>query len=605
MVNTELIKKLNNIHSYNKIKHRFNIESDTKLIKILFEIQKNTLTNIENLHYKSYRHIQNSARCILNILENNLIIDTKNIINEANEVLKIIDTINIDNIDDDILNIIKETERYLLKIIDKCNNTELEEVLKSLLILINTTTNINDIKTILNSNPMLLNIEGIFDSSFTYKILDEYIKSIYSKNNIKIRYYEKLFQYIFELNIKNKESLKEKINNKLDKSIELLKGIKTHNDKVEDLLKAKNIINGKIPRCIYKNDIKLDIDNLDFKTKPTIWDLSDKFIFTIDGDNATYFDDAISLEKLKDGNFILTVYVSDVNKFVLENDIVDKKAFELGETIYSIDYVPMLPSTLSDNICSLNKRGIKYVFAYKILLDSSFNILNIKCNNAIIKVHENYTYDYIDNKIENPENDIEYNFYVDLYNCAINLNESKDTILKYHNEKEKLDPNRKEIPKYQNTYSCNIISNIKVFINHYIAKYFYDNNYPFVYRNNIINSNREVISKINSGCYDKRIINMFDCISKNYFYSYYSHINKGHFGLGLDCYAHASTPIRNYASLFNQRLCQKIMIDKDIEDLEYYNYEKLVVLVSNHLNEQFELNDEYIENSKKVLTKIN
>jgi ribonuclease R len=84
-------------------------------------------------------------------------------------------------------------------------------------------------------------------------------------------------------------------------------------------------------------------------------DLREKFIVTIDPDDARDFDDAINVEKLPGGEWELGVHIADVSAYVTPGSALDREALQRGNSVYLVDRViPMLPERLSNGVCSLN-----------------------------------------------------------------------------------------------------------------------------------------------------------------------------------------------------------------------------------------------------------
>ena len=86
--------------------------------------------------------------------------------------------------------------------------------------------------------------------------------------------------------------------------------------------------------------------------------------FTIDPTDAKDFDDALSLVKLKNGNFEVGVHIADVSYYVRPGSLMDQEAQVRGTSVYLVDRtVPMLPEKLSNKLCSLRPHEDKLTFS--------------------------------------------------------------------------------------------------------------------------------------------------------------------------------------------------------------------------------------------------
>jgi ribonuclease R len=88
--------------------------------------------------------------------------------------------------------------------------------------------------------------------------------------------------------------------------------------------------------------------------------LREKFIVTIDPDDARDFDDAIHVEQLSGGEWELGVHIADVSAYVMPGSALDREALRRGNSVYLVDRViPMLPERLSNGVCSLNPNVVR------------------------------------------------------------------------------------------------------------------------------------------------------------------------------------------------------------------------------------------------------
>tara|TARA_R110002020_G_scaffold212289_2_gene418744 strand:- start:594 stop:2798 length:2205 start_codon:yes stop_codon:yes gene_type:complete len=93
-------------------------------------------------------------------------------------------------------------------------------------------------------------------------------------------------------------------------------------------------------------------------------DMRDVLTFTIDPKDAKDFDDALSFQVLKNGNYEVGIHIADVSHYVVPGTILDEEAYDRATSVYLVDrVVPMLPEVLSNNACSLRPNEEKYTFS--------------------------------------------------------------------------------------------------------------------------------------------------------------------------------------------------------------------------------------------------
>ncbi len=121
-------------------------------------------------------------------------------------------------------------------------------------------------------------------------------------------------------------------------------------------------------------------------------DLRDLELFTIDPDTAKDYDDAISVEK-KDGLYELGVHIADVSHYVKEKSALDREAsLRCNSTYFPGKCIPMLPSELSDNLCSLREGVLRLTVSVFMLIDETGSVKSYRIVKSVIKSKKRFTY---------------------------------------------------------------------------------------------------------------------------------------------------------------------------------------------------------------------
>lgn len=149
-------------------------------------------------------------------------------------------------------------------------------------------------------------------------------------------------------------------------------------EKVKEQLKT-------IPSEVRKEDLK---DREDFRHLKT---------FTIDGKHTKDMDDAISIEKLSNGNYLLGVHIAHVSYYVKPGSPLDTEAKRRGTSVYLLNSVnPMIPHQLSNGICSLNPLEDRLTKSILMEIDPQGNIKQYQIYDAVIRSRIKMSYEEVD-----------------------------------------------------------------------------------------------------------------------------------------------------------------------------------------------------------------
>ena len=123
-------------------------------------------------------------------------------------------------------------------------------------------------------------------------------------------------------------------------------------------------------------------------------DLRNTVTFTIDPADAKDFDDAVSLEAMDNGNWLLGVHIADVGYYVEQGSIIDREAQQRGTSIYLVDRViPMLPERLSNKLCSLTPGDDKLCFSVRMQVTRQGEVVSHSFERSVIRSHKRFSYE--------------------------------------------------------------------------------------------------------------------------------------------------------------------------------------------------------------------
>ncbi|MDL2280890.1 ribonuclease R [Selenomonadales bacterium OttesenSCG-928-I06] len=327
-------------------------------------------------------------------------------------------------------------------------------------------------------------------------------------------------------------------------------------------------------------------------------DLRDLEIVTIDGEDAKDLDDAVYVERLKNGCYLLGVHIADVSYYVKENTALDKDAYSRATSVYLVDRVlPMLPKNLSNGICSLNAGEDRLALSVNMEIDNRGQIVNYEIYESVINVKKRLSYSIVRKILLDHDEELrkEYEDFVPHIEemerlCRI-LREKRlkrgAIDFDFPELKVKLDDqgNPVEIEKRVRSIAESIIEEFMLAANETVAEHMDSLNIPSVFRiheepdegkmvalNSLLNSvdnklpliniNKEVrpmalqkiLNKI-SGKPEERIISTI--MLRSLKQARYEAENLGHFGLAADYYTHFTSPIRRYPDLIVHRMLRE------------------------------------------------
>ena len=322
-------------------------------------------------------------------------------------------------------------------------------------------------------------------------------------------------------------------------------------------------------------------------------DLRDKNIFTIDGLDAKDLDDAVSIERLANGNYRLGVHIADVSHYVEEDGWLDKEALKRGTSVYLLNrVVPMLPKGLSNGICSLNEGEDRLTLSCFMEIDAQGEVVHHELAESVINSKARMVYDDVSELLEH-ETPALCVKYAPLLADIRTMGELARVLRDKRKQRGSLDFDFAEseivldarehpiaIRPAERRSANRLIEEFMLIANETVAEHFFWMNYPFVYRVHEKPDPEKMMDLkaflMNFGIhlkgnpdniYPKTLADIIDTIADEPYEAvvnrvilrtmkkaYYSPECDGHFGLAFRYYCHFTSPIRRYPDLMIHRV---------------------------------------------------
>ena len=348
-------------------------------------------------------------------------------------------------------------------------------------------------------------------------------------------------------------------------------------------------------------------------------DMRDALTFTIDPRDAKDFDDALSFQKLDNGNYEIGIHIADVSHYVKEGTILDDEAYNRATSVYLVDrVVPMLPEVLSNYACSLRPHEEKYTFSAVFQMNDKAEVVDKWFGRTVTYSDQRFAYEEAQHIIETKSHTVpaelsltgeDYSVSNDIRDAVVKMDELAKIMrrkrlangaISFDKVEVKFILNENDEPTgvyfKQAKDSNHMIEEFMLLANRKVGEFVGKQNKTFVYRihdepdeDKLINlqtviskfgysinfKSKDAISKsLNNLLTDvqgKKEQNLVDTLAiRSMSKAKYSTDNIGHYGLAFDYYSHFTSPIRRYPDVMAHRLLQHYLDGGKSVDEEVY-----------------------------------
>ena len=384
---------------------------------------------------------------------------------------------------------------------------------------------------------------------------------------------------------------------------QVLKILGHKNDPGVDILSIVNKfgIEEEFPEEVMEAVAKLP-DEVREEDKEGRKDLRQLVTFTIDGDDAKDLDDAISYEKLPNGNHHLWVHIADVSYYVKENSVIDEDAMMRGTSVYLADRViPMLPHKLSNGICSLNGNVDRLAVTCEMEINEKGKVVSYDIYPSIINSNLRMTYKNVNQILDGISVPEGYEpFQEVLLQCeelAQVLRKEKISrgYIDFGIDEAKIVVNEKgeaiDVVKRERGKGENLIEDFMIVANETVATHIYFLELPFIYRvhgepdeekiqnfirfihqlgynvsGKLTDIHPKTMQRILKELSDKKEFHLLSSLLlRSMQKAVYSEHNIGHYGLASKYYTHFTSPIRRYPDTTVHRLLRTYIFNNRMD----------------------------------------
>ncbi|MAZ40720.1 ribonuclease R [bacterium] len=355
--------------------------------------------------------------------------------------------------------------------------------------------------------------------------------------------------------------------------------------------------------------------------------------FTIDPVDAKDFDDALSVKKLDNNLFEVGIHIADVTYFVRPGTRLDQEGAKRATSIYLVDRtIPMLPETLSNDLCSLNPNEEKLAFSAVFQMDKDGNIHKEWFGRTRIKSDKRFTYENAQKTLDTKKGEF-YEELTILNNLAKKLRKEKfkKGAIAFESKELRFELDEKMRPvkiiKKDRLDTHMLVEDFMLLANKKVTEYV-DRlekrskvKHHFIYRvhdqpdEEKIERVLDLLKKLGHEIHRKgKKITSYDintilakvagtpeenliqtAMVRSMAKAEYTTKNIGHFGLAFPFYTHFTSPIRRYPDVMVHRLLEKYLHNENVSKQEVERYQEL----SLHSSQRERVAEEAERESKK------